>query len=66
MQAEAHLPGAEEYITVFTGAVAITVASERFSLNAGDSLRFQADAPHCYENIGTGDAVLSMLIFYGV
>ena len=61
---QAHLKGAEEYITVFSGSVKITVGSEAYSLNAGDSIRFKADVPHAYANTGVGEAQLTMLIYY--
>lgn len=64
LSAEAHLKGAEEYITVFAGEVEIVVAGEKFMLSAGDSIRFFADLPHAYRNIGKTRAELSMLIYY--
>ena len=64
LQAQAHLKGAEEYITVFSGSVKITVGSEAYSLNAGDSIRFKADVPHAYANTSVGEAQLAMLIYY--
>ena len=64
LQAQAHLKGAEEYITVFCGSVKITVGSEEYSLCAGDSIRFKADVPHAYANTGVGEAQLAMLIYY--
>lgn len=64
LSAQPHLNGAEEYITVFAGAVEITVANESFRLSKGDSIRFAANVPHGYRNIGTERAELSMLIYY--
>lgn len=64
LSAEPHMSGTEETITVFAGAVEITAGNERFSLNAGDSLRFMADVPHSYHCAGAENAVLHMLIHY--
>lgn len=64
LQAQPHLAGAEEYITVFAGAVEITADAEVFRLNQGDSLRFKADVPHAYKNVGSETAHLSMIIHY--
>lgn len=64
LSAEPHLNGSEEYITVFTGEIEIVVAGESFSLVSGDSIRFFADVPHTYRNIGKCRAELSMLIYY--
>lgn len=64
LEAQPHLSGSEEYITVFTGQAEITVAGERYLLEKGDSIRFCADVPHAYGNPGAETAELSMLIFY--
>lgn len=64
LSAQPHLNGSEEYITVFTGEVEIVVANESFSLAQGDSIRFLANVPHTYRNIGNCRAELSMLIYY--
>lgn len=64
LSAQPHLNGAEEYITVFSGQVEIAVGDECFRLSKGDSIRFAANVPHGYRNIGAGRAELSMLIYY--
>lgn len=64
LQAEAHLAGTEEYITVFGGNVEIAVGDTVYSLNQGDSIRFKADIAHSYKNIGSQEVVLAMLIYY--
>ena len=64
LSAQPHLNGSEEYITVFAGAVEIGVADETFRLAKGDSIRFAANVPHTYRNVGSETAELSMLIFY--
>lgn len=64
LQAEAHLVGTEEYITVFAGSVKIEAADHVFCLNEGDSIRFFADTAHSYQNIGLKEATLSMMLYY--
>lgn len=64
LAAQPHLPGAEEYVTVFSGQVEIGVGEEQYVLETGDSLRFPADQRHSYRNPGQEDAWLSMLIWY--
>lgn len=64
LQAEPHLAGTEEYITVFTGSVVITVEDKAFCLNEGDSFRFMADTIHSYKNNGSTECTLSMLLYY--
>ena len=64
LSAQPHLQGAEESITVFAGAVEITVEEQTVFLSTGDSIRFRADVPHAYYNPGKEEAQLSMLIYY--
>lgn len=64
LQAEPHLAGTEEYITVFSGKVQIVAAERAFDLNKGDSIRFMADVSHSYRNTGSEEAQLSMLLYY--
>lgn len=64
LQAEPHLANTEEYITVFSGNVEIVAAEQNFVLNKGDSIRFLADIPHSYRNVGPDEVQLSMLLYY--
>jgi transcriptional regulator with XRE-family HTH domain len=48
----AHRRGVEEYIYVLRGRMRATVGDQRVTLNQGDSLYFQADAPHSFLNLG--------------
>ena len=64
LQAEAHIRGTVEYITVFAGEVDIMTSTEVFHLQKGDSIRFLADSAHSYRNAGQEDSELSMIIFY--
>ena len=64
LQAEPHLAGTEEYITVFAGNVEIEAADKVFCLGEGDSIRFMADTIHSYKNVGQKEVLLSMLLYY--
>ena len=64
LQAQPHMAGTEEYITVFSGSVEICAGGASFCLAEGDSLRFRADTEHAYRNIGQTPAQLHMLIYY--
>ncbi len=64
LQAKPHMLGTEEYITVFSGNVEITVQDDVFVLHAGDSVRFRAHVSHAYKNIGEENVQLSMLLYY--
>lgn len=64
LNAQPHLTGTEEYITVFSGQVEITAGTDTFLLDVGDSIRFMADVSHSYRNVGNTDVFLSMVIYY--
>ncbi|MBP1757047.1 MAG: helix-turn-helix protein [Firmicutes bacterium] len=64
LQAEPHLAGTEEYITMFAGSVIIEAADKEFCLDEGDSIRFMADVPHSYRNVGEKECLISMLLYY--
>ena len=64
LQAQPHISGSEEYITVFEGSVEITVGENLYCLNKGDSISFKADTVHSYKNTGMNEAALSMIIYY--
>lgn len=64
LQAQAHMSGTEEYVTVFSGTVEIRAGDETFLLSKGDSLRFNADVNHAYRNPGAVPTELSMIIYY--
>lgn len=64
LDAQPHMPGTEEYITVFSGNVRITAGGESSELAEGDSIHFQADVPHSYENTGSKTVWLSMMLYY--
>lgn len=64
LKAEAHPQGTQEFITVFSGEVIISIKSEYFIITTGSSIRFKADMPHAYKNTGNGICILSMVIYY--
>jgi XRE family transcriptional regulator, regulator of sulfur utilization len=64
LEAEAHPSGTQEFLTVFAGAVTVTVNGADIVIASGDSLRFMADTPHTYRNAGSALCSLSMVIYY--
>ena len=62
-ESDPHLKGTTEFITVFEGRIAIYVEGQTFSVEKGESIRFQADNPHSYRNTGTEKAVLHMILY---
>ena len=63
-EAEAHPAGTQEFLTVFSGEMLLRVGEQEYLVNAGDSLRFRADRPHCYQNPGQALAQVNLVIQY--
>jgi transcriptional regulator with XRE-family HTH domain len=61
-----HEPGARETAIVEAGAVALVIDGERHELAAGDSVTFDADLPHHFENHGKEDARLLAVVSAGL
>lgn len=64
LSAQPHMQGTQEYVTLFSGQAEIGVGETVFALDTGDSIRFRADVPHFYRNVGTQEVQMSMLIYY--
>lgn len=64
LNAQPHMKGTEEYLLIFEGILRVTVDAQTYILSKGDGVRFRADVPHCYENVGNEMVSLSMLIRY--
>lgn len=64
LEAQPHMTGAEEFITVFSGVLTVCTAEEKSALAKGDSIRFKADRPHTYQNSENEICCFSILIFY--
>ena len=62
--AEAHAAGTIENLVVAAGAVEIEAAGHRHSLDEGDAIMFEADAPHVYRNRARGESVLYLVMTY--
>jgi transcriptional regulator with XRE-family HTH domain len=62
--AEAHAAGTTENLIVSAGSLSLLVESERFSLEAGDAVFFEADVPHEYHNAGEHDVVMYLVMTY--
>jgi quercetin dioxygenase-like cupin family protein len=61
-----HEPGARETAVVLAGTVALVVDDERHDLEAGDSVTFDADLPHHFENDGDGEAEFLAVVAAGL
>jgi transcriptional regulator with XRE-family HTH domain len=61
-----HEPGARETAVVLSGTPALIVDGERHELREGDSVTFDADLPHHFENDGSSPATFLAVIAAGL
>ena len=65
-RSDAHARGTAESLTVLTGTLRIQVGDQVSELAAGDSVYFEADVPHSYENPGRVEARYFNVIVYEI
>jgi transcriptional regulator with XRE-family HTH domain len=61
-----HEPGSRETALVREGTVTFACDGERFVLGPGDTVTFDADLPHHFENRGPGEAILYAILSAGL
>ncbi|HIS03573.1 MAG TPA: helix-turn-helix transcriptional regulator [Candidatus Pullichristensenella avicola] len=64
LQAAAHPRGTQEFVAVFSGRLRVRVGEAEYVAADGEALRFAADRPHRYENVGGDLCRMSMIIHY--
>lgn len=62
--ADAHAPGTVENLVVSQGELELRVGDEVHRLSAGDSIVFDADVPHVYENRGSAPTLMYLVMTY--
>ncbi len=63
-ESEPHGPGTRELVIVLSGSLKMTVGELSEELAAGDSMLFDANTPHVYENPGGSEARYHDIIIY--
>ncbi|HYZ94035.1 MAG TPA: XRE family transcriptional regulator [Actinomycetota bacterium] len=61
-----HEPGSRETVVVQTGTVALVCGEDRFVLEEGDAVTFDADLAHHFENAGKRSAVFLAVVTSGL
>lgn len=64
LSTEAHQQGTQEFITVFSGKLDVSINNENHTITAGNSIRFKADSIHSYKNVCEEICLVSMVIYY--
>jgi transcriptional regulator with XRE-family HTH domain/predicted Fe-Mo cluster-binding NifX family protein len=52
-----------EFVYSLSGSIRYKLEDDEYTLNPGDSLVFEAHIPHCWENIGTDNAQILLVLF---
>jgi XRE family transcriptional regulator, regulator of sulfur utilization len=63
-RSEPHSKGTGETLVVLKGALRVTIEGSDHELMTGDTIYFQADVPHAYENRGSQEARCLNIIHY--
>jgi transcriptional regulator with XRE-family HTH domain len=61
-----HEPGSREVATIERGKATLHIDDQTFALHAGDTVTFDADLPHHFENPGKEEAVLLAVVSAGL
>ena len=61
-----HEPGARETAVVLSGTVSLLIDDTRHDLGPGDSVTFDADLPHHFENTGEREAEFLAVVAAGL
>lgn len=61
-----HLQGVIEHVVVLQGEIELFIEQEWRAFSKGDAVRFAADQPHGYRNVGNVEAAIHNLIYYPV
>ena len=61
-----HEAGSREVALIESGAVVLDIDGERHALSAGDTVTFDADLPHHFENPGPGEASILAVVSAGL
>jgi mannose-6-phosphate isomerase-like protein (cupin superfamily) len=64
-RADPHAEGTYENLVVHSGRLRLTIGdAQPVEVKTGDAIYFRADVPHTYENPGTRDAVMYLVMTY--
>lgn len=64
VRSEPHPKGTFEYIIVFDGEIVVEYGDQTAIVRADQAIKFAADVPHAYYNLGKNDASLATVMCY--
>ncbi len=64
LASEPHFPGAEEFLHLTRGRLAVTSGRQTVQLACGDSIHYRGDVPHALRNTGRGQAEAYLIVRY--
>lgn len=62
LASDPHFAGTQEFLTVVSGTVTVSVGEHTATLKAGDFLMYHCDIEHVITNTGSKDAVVHMVV----
>jgi transcriptional regulator with XRE-family HTH domain len=62
LKSHPHFPRTEEFLTVIRGRIRVRAGDRVEEVGEGDFIRYQCDVDHDIENIGSGQAVVHMVV----
>lgn len=62
LESTPHFPGTEEFLTIISGTVRVGAGEHLSELHRGDFISYHCDVDHTIKNIGTGEAVVHMVV----
>lgn len=64
LEAEPHQEGTQEFLTAFSGRLAVGIEDKIVTAERGGGIRFRADRAHSYHNLSEEPCRVCMVIYY--
>lgn len=61
---EPHFPKTQEFLTVLTGMIKVTVGDNSKKLHEGDTIRYNADVEHIIENVSSSESQAYLVVWF--
>lgn len=61
---EPHFPKTQEFLTVLSGKLKVTLGDNHKLLHEGDTLRYNADVEHIIENVSEGESQAYLVVWF--